>query len=447
MALSRGELARKLVHVAMGGLAFAVRPLGAGGAALCALAALVHNAWILPRYGRLLWRREESARGFSTGIVLYPAAVLALLLLFWKRPEVAAAAWGILAFGDGLAALAGQAFGRHPLAWNPAKSWEGSLAYLFAGGGAAALLLLWTAPGRYEPGFAVGIAFAAAAAGALLESLPQGLDDNLGVPLVAGLFLIGLATTAGGWGAVASPAFLTGALVALGGNLLLAALAWRLGGVDRSGALVGTLLGTVIWAFAGWRAFALLVAFYALGTAATRLGYAEKARRRLAEAKGGRRGVANALSKVSVPAALALLAGTGPHRELLLLALAGSFATSAADTCSSEIGQLHGRRAWLVTTLRRVPPGTDGAISLEGTAAGLAAALAVGGLGWALGLLAPAGIAVVTLAALLATTLESVAGATLERRGLLDNHGINFLDSLAGALIALALGLAFGGTP
>ena len=39
-------------------------------------------------------------------------------------------------------------------------------------------------------------------------------------------------------------------------------------------------------------------------------------------------------------------------------------------------------------------------------------------------------------AALVATTAESVVGATLEKRGLLDNDAVNFLCSLTGALVA-----------
>jgi uncharacterized membrane protein len=66
----------------------------------------------------------------------------------------------------------------------------------------------------------------------------------------------------------------------------------------------------------------------------------------------------------------------------------------------------------------------------------MAAALLLGGLGAALGLYPAAGIFAVVIAAFVATTLESVVGATLEKRGLLDNEAVNFLNSLAGALLA-----------
>lgn len=444
--LSGAELARKVVHMGVGGIAFAVRPLGFWGSLAAATAAILHNLFLFPLYGgKRLWRAHESERGQALGIVLYPVAVLLLVLLFRARLEIAAAAWGILAFGDGMAGIVGLALGgSNPLPWNPRKSWAGTIAYLLFGGAGAAILLQWTAPGRYELPFAIAIAFATAACAGLLESQPQGLDDNLGVPLVAGLLLYCLTLTQGGWGLVASPEFLRGAGVGLAVNVALAAAAHRARGVDLSGALAGILLGGTIWAFLGWQGFSLLFAFFVLGTLATRVGYEEKAKRKLAQEKGGRRGAKNAFAKTAVPAAATIFAATTGYPEIFTLAVAGAFATAASDTCSSEIGQVFGRRTFLITTLRPVPRGTEGAVSLEGTLAGVAASLALGALGAAVGLYRWQGVALVAVAALVATTLESVLGATLEKRGLLDNEAVNFLNSLAGALGAAGLAaLAF----
>jgi len=440
--IARGELARKLVHVGVGGIAFAVRPFGFGLSVLCTTVAILHNAFLLPRYGgRNLWRRGEAERGYAFGIVIYPVTVLLLLLLFARRLEVAAAVWGILAFGDGMAAIVGQTLGRgNPLPWNREKSWAGSIAYFVFGGTGAFVLLQWTAPGVYSTGFALAIATAATGFAALLESQPQGLDDNFGVPLVTALLLFCLTLTAGGWGLLGTTAFAGRLGVGLGVNLALAAAAYVGRGVDRSGAAAGVLLGTTIWAFLGWRGFLLLFAFFVLGTLATKFGYQQKAAAKLAQEQGGRRGAGNALAKTSVPALAAVFAATTAEPVLFALALAGAFATAAADTCSSEIGQVIGRRTFLITTLRPVPRGTEGAVSLEGTLAGVAASLVVGGLGYAVGLYSALGVALVAVAALVATTLESLVGATLEKRGLVDNHAVNFLNSLAGALVAAGLG-------
>lgn len=51
-----------------------------------------------------------------------------------------------------------------------------------------------------------------------------------------------------------------------------------------------------------------------------------------------------------------------------------SFVSKFSDTVSSEVGKAYGKTTYLITTLKIVPRGTEGAVSLEGTAAGAAAA-------------------------------------------------------------------------
>jgi uncharacterized protein (TIGR00297 family) len=93
----------------------------------------------------------------------------------------------------------------------------------------------------------------------------------------------------------------------------------------------------------------------------------------------------------------------------------------------------------LITTFRPVPAGTDGAISWIGTGAGLAAALVTGGVAAWLGLVEPRLLWIVLVAGFLGSTADSILGATLEARGLMDNHAVNFSNTLIGALAGLAL--------
>jgi len=128
---------------------------------------------------------------------------------------------------------------------------------------------------------------------------------------------------------------------------------------------------------------------------------------------------------------------------LLLLGFSASFAAKLADTCGSEIGKRWGRTTVLITSLRRVPAGTEGAISLEGTLASLVGSGAMALLLWALGLLSsPAAVGLVTLVGLLATLIESLIGATLQGRyRWLSNELVNGLQTLIAALLAIGLAL------
>jgi uncharacterized protein (TIGR00297 family) len=119
-----------------------------------------------------------------------------------------------------------------------------------------------------------------------------------------------------------------------------------------------------------------------------------------------------------------------------MVAMIAAMAEATADTVSSELGQVLGGEPRLIVNLRRVPAGTDGAISLAGTLSGSAAAalvVAVGMLSLRLKLVD----ALLALAAGIAGTLfDSLLGAIPERRGWLNNDAVNALSTLAAALFA-----------
>ena len=464
------ELRRKALHVAMGGFALLLRWLTPVQAALCAVAALLFNLLLLQRVTRRrLLRASEREGGFSWGMALYPAAVLATILVFHRRLELAAAVWALLAFGDGMATVAGVTLGGPRLPWNRDKSWAGLAAFVVWGTATAAFLLRWVQHGALDgqssgavsasflathgagstlsdTSLLLGGCLAAALAAGLAESARTGIDDNVLVPLVGGVTLAAAALVDPDRIADAGPAIGRGLLVGLAINAALALGAWFARGVTLSGALWGVVLGTLLYGFAGWRGFLLLFAFFVLGTAATRLGYARKASLGIAQEKGGRRSGRHAFANAGAGVIFAFLALSTPQTAVFSVALVAAFATAAADTVSSEIGQAYGRTPYLVTTFRRVPPGTDGAVSVEGTLAGIAASLLLAVLAWAVGLpgMGVAGIVIVVAAAFAGTTIESYLGATLERRARIDNELINFANTIAGGVVALALALLAG---
>src|SRR5215218_10136952 len=155
--------------------------------------------------------------------------------------------------------------------------------------------------------------------------------------------------------------------------------------ISRSGALGGLLVGTAIYACLGQRGFAVLALFVVGGSLLTRLGYRSKQRAGTAQEHGGRRGARNALANCAVAVLCAILArATGS--DLFTTAFVASLGAAFADTSESEVGQLLSRAPRLITTLRKVPPGTDGAISFPGTIAGIIAACLTAALALALGL-------------------------------------------------------------
>lgn len=163
---------RRAVHVALGGGAWLLPVLGwEVVAGLCA-AATAFNALLLHRLPitRGLVRPDGGGR---VGLVLYPLVLLALVLVFRDRHVPTQAAWLALAVGDGLAPVMGAFMKRPRWPWNVRKSVPAT-ATAFA----LAAALLTTLTGA-------ALAFPAMAVGAVAESLPGPLDDNLTVPVAA----------------------------------------------------------------------------------------------------------------------------------------------------------------------------------------------------------------------------------------------------------------------
>jgi len=436
---------RKIVHMSMLSFAFLLPYLTWTQAAGCALLALLFNLVVLPRLDVDLRKGTAAAppAGVRTGIVIYPISVLALILLYRHAMYVVGATWAILALGDGLAGVAGSAWRGPTLPWNRGKTWSGFLAFLVAGTAGAYVLTRWTAP-TLAPDFALRVCAATALVGALVESAPIRLDDNATVPLVAGAFMFCVCFVERSALDSNLPYLGRRILLAVVISLALAGLAWGLKLVTPSGALSGFLLGVAVYLGYGYKSFLLMFTFFLMGSAATRLGYARKAARGVAEKRGGARSWREALANSLAGAFFSILVITTHHEGAFLIALIAAFAEAAGDTVSSEIGQWISPRAYLITTFRPVPAGQDGGVSVGGSLAGFLASALVVALGYGMGLCGRGGAALALSGAVAGNLLDSVLGATLERRGLVTNGIVNFAGSSFAGGLALAIALHIG---
>ena len=228
------------------------------------------------------------------------------------------------------------------------------------------------------------------------------------------------------------PAFLIG--------LALGLVVWKARAATPGAAMLGGLLtlclglATPGWHSSLWPLLAMLV----LTLGATRLGRVRAQELGTGEGKRGRT-AAQVAANIGV-AGLAISLVNAHGAIIALTAVSAALGEATADTLASELGQAFAGTPRLVTTLRRVPRGTDGGVTLAGTAIGVAgsaivAAVAVAALAlpWRAGLVAWG-------AAVFGLFFDSLLGATAERAGWLNNDAVNFLSTLSAAACALMLG-------
>jgi uncharacterized protein (TIGR00297 family) len=449
---SHSEHARQWVHIGSGVFAFLLRFLTWWQAAALAAFALLFNMLVLPRIGgRRLYRPADEARGFPLGILLYPLAVLLLILAFPTRPDIAASAWAILALGDGAATLVGHSAQRRErgraslsraLAWNREKTIAGTLGFIVFGAAGGVALAMWTRPAVLPPPswiWVICAPIAAAIAAGLVETLPVRLDDNISVPTAAAAVLwLSHLMTAGAI-AASSSAVLAALPAAVGVNVVFAWLGYRARTVSLSGAVGGAIVGALIFATGGWAAWVFLFLTFVVASVASRLGLKRKTLLGIAEDRGGRRGAGNAFANCGVATIAAIVAVTTPYAQMAMLAFVAALTAGGSDTVASEIGKAWGRSTFLVTTFGRVRPGTSGAMSLEGTAAGIVAALALAAVAVVLGLTQGHTVVPIAIAATIGALAESALGATLEGPGILNNDMLNFINTAIAAAVAMAL--------
>ena len=201
------------------------------------------------------------------------------------------------------------------------------------------------------------------------------------------------------------------------------------------GAITGLIVGLLIYEGTGLTGFTMLCLFFIAGSWATSWHRDQKNINEATQPRTAWQVLANG----GVAAVLAIMAFIKPDLSpLLLVMMAGSFASAMADTLSSELGMIYGKRFFNIITFKKDQRGLDGVVSIEGTIIGLVGAFATAIVfwlytGWDNALF------VITAAGFLGNIADSVLGAILERKKLIGNNPVNFLNTLTGALVCYIL--------
>ena len=324
---------------------------------------------------------------------------------------------------------------------------KSSLVFLISGGIFAFLagvwILKWSQPVYYPIPYNMlfFLSVLGAITGALLESIIV-TEDNIIIPLGSAMTM--WLFYAFGSSNNIDTLYLIKILVFA---FILGYLAYRVRIADISAMLSATLFGVVIIISSSISWFFILLAFFFLGSVFTRYKYKYKQTHGIAEEKGGARGYKNVFSNslAALSLAVAYRIFSPSYNMLLLSAYLGSIATACGDTLASEIGQTYRGEPRMITTFKKVRPGTDGAVSGLGEVAAFFGASVIALLAVVLipGIRHMYIIVIAVIAGgFIGTNIDSVLGATLQQKGYLSNNGVNLFATISGAIVSGIIYLA-----
>jgi uncharacterized protein (TIGR00297 family) len=214
---------------------------------------------------------------------------------------------------------------------------------------------------------------------------------------------------------------------------------FRFNKLTPAGVVAGSVLGLALYLGGGWTGFLLMTIFFVSGTAATSWKRSKKQSIRTVEERRGKRTASQVLANGGAGGLLGFLAWIYPQqKEVFLLMIAAAFSSAAADTLSSELGSVYGKRFYNILSLKKDKRGLDGVVSLEGSLFGVLGSLVIAtvysaGFGWGMNFIR------IVIAGTAGNLADSILGAMFERRGLLHNDMVNFLNTVFAVLVCLLL--------
>lgn len=132
----------------------------------------------IPIVSTITWNAalQPEIQEFVTAPIFFAFGIMLSLLLF--PPSIGFAAIAVFTFGDGFATIFGKTLGRHVIPYNKGKRIEGTIfGFIFA----SLVALFFVNPLK---------ALVGAATAMVIETLPLPINDNLTMPLIAGLAML-----------------------------------------------------------------------------------------------------------------------------------------------------------------------------------------------------------------------------------------------------------------
>ncbi len=345
---------RKIVHIGFGLLAYFMKILGVKIIIAMSFIAIVHNAFIFPLYFKRIFKAKV-----DWGIILYPASILFVVLLYMDQPVYSAILWAVMAFGDGFAGLFGRVYAKKLLPYSKNKTIFGTTVFIITSF-VVSLLAFLIYKGCIDKNSIV-FSILISVSLALIESLSLKITDNLLI-MIGGIPFVELLRSLNFSHFTISNEFISHVFV-----LFFGVVSYFLGLLNSGGVILSVVVGMGVASAFGMKGFLLLFSFFLLSYIASFMGRERKKQLLLLETK---RTELSVLSKGFFPLFFSIVYMASKSlilKELFIISLS----SAVYDTVSGEIGKGFSKSGFKLFPPQKASSGEDGVFSFMGIMGGI----------------------------------------------------------------------------
>ena len=297
---------------------------------------------------------------FSYGTVYFPIAYFLLVLFFWDYPELIILSFLVLAISDPLASQVGQST-LSPYKfkiWIDDKTVQGTIAFF-----SSAFIIIYLGAhsffdnsNNYILGFALFTAFGAT----LAEITSCRGTDNISIPIVCLLFMIGYFNHVSESGQFFELTVSSSSMLLFIVILLLFA-AYYYGSLSRSGFYGALIMGIIVTLIGSWRFLFPLAAFFILSSLLSKIVKNTS----FYQTKGSTRDIVQVYANGGIALLICIFEFIQPNTINFFLFLA-SVSAAMSDTWATEIGKISKKRPISIINFIPMDHGLSGGITRIG---------------------------------------------------------------------------------
>jgi len=347
---------------------------------------------------------------FSYGTVYFPCAYFLLVLFFWDYPELIILSFLVLAISDPLASQVGQStlFPSKFKIWADEKTVQGTIAFF-----SSAFVIIYLGAHSFfdnSNNYILGLALFTALGATIAEITSCRGTDNISIPIVCLLFIIGYFNHVSESGqffelTVSSSSILLFIVI------LFLFTAYYYGSLSRSGFYGALIMGIIVTLIGSWRFLLPLAAFFILSSLLSKIVKNTS----FYQTKGSTRDIVQVYANGGIALLICIFDFIQPNAINFFLFLA-SVSAAMSDTWATEIGKISKKRPISIINSIPMDHGLSGGITRIGMIGSLLGASLFGFTIWCVIPMPSFIVYGIILCGFIGSVFDSLLGATIQAK-------------------------------